>query len=535
MTRQFDKRLRALAAARDPGLLQGGLRGVEKECLRVTPEGYIAATDHPQSLGATLTNHYITTDYSEALIEFITPPERTSPAVLQFLSDIHQFTVSAIGDELLWAFSMPCRLRSEDDIPIARYGSSNVGMMKTVYRRGLGHRYGRYMQAIAGVHFNYSLPDAFWPAFAQIERSHSDLTTLKSESYLAAVRNVRRLDWLLLFLFGASPAVCKCFLPQGPAGLAELDAGTYYLPHATSLRMSDIGYKNASQAGLWISANSLEEYIGDLTRAVRTPQPAFERIGVQVDGVWRQLNPNQLQIENEYYSTIRPKRSALSGERPTAALRRGGIEYVELRALDLDPWSPTGINETELLFAEVFLVYSLLLDSPPIGPDERRDIDYNHGAVARRGREPGLALRRRGRETGMREWGLEMLGSMQGVAELLDAAGSPRPVGTGGPSSRAKPRGHVEAVAACVAILEDDATTPAARVLTELRTSGQSLDELGLALSSRHRDHFQALPPEANRHYPLLEIEAQASLDRQCWIEEHDTLSFEDYLAAYYA
>jgi glutamate--cysteine ligase len=518
--RRFDKRLQALAATRDPALVQGGLRGVEKECLRVTPEGYVAQTDHPQALGSALTNRYITTDYSEALIELITPPERDSPATIRFLSDIHQFSCSAIGDELFWAFSMPCRLRTEDDIPIARYGSSNVGSMKTVYRRGLGHRYGRYMQAIAGVHFNYSVPDAFWPAYAEIERSRSGATELKSAAYLAVVRNVRRLDWLLLYLFGASPAVCKCFLPHGNAGLAELDAATYYAPHATSLRMSDIGYQNASQGRLWISANSLEEYVADLTRAIRTPHPGYEQIGVLVDGVYRQLNPHQLQIENEYYSTIRPKRSALSGERPTAALRRGGVEYVELRALDLDPFSPTGVNETELRFAEIFLLYALLLDSPPITPEERGDIDWNHGAVARRGREPGLLLRREGRQVPMQQWAGELLQAMQAVAELLDA-GSGLEYGM--------------ALRTCAASLDDPGLTPAARVLREMRDAGQTLGDFGLSVSRRHRDYFLDLSPEANRHYQLLEVEAQASLDRQCWIEEHDTLSFEEYLAAYYS
>jgi glutamate--cysteine ligase len=520
LTRLYEKRLAALAAARDPALVQGGLRGVEKECLRVTPDGYIAATDHPQALGSALTNRYITTDYSEALIEFITPPEPDTPATLQFLADIHQFATAAIGDELFWAFSMPCRLRGEEDIPIARYGSSNVAKMKSVYRLGLGHRYGRYMQAIAGVHFNFSLPDAFWPAFAAMERSRAGLPALKSEAYLAVVRNLRRLDWLLLYLFGASPAVCKCYLPRGDAGLAELDAGTYFAPHATSLRMSDIGYKNESQAGLWVSANSLDEYIGDLTRAIRTPHPAYERIGVKVDGEWRQLNAHQLQIENEYYSTIRPKRSALSGERPTAALRRGGVEYVELRALDLDPFSPTGVNEGELRFAEAFLLYALLADSPPIDAAERADISHNHGAVARRGREPGLLLRRAGTALPMREWAREIVTAMQGVAELLDA-------GRGG--------AYAGAIAAAAALLDEPARTPSARVLAEMRDTGQTLGELGLARSRAWREHFLALPAAANRHFQLLEEEALASLDRQCWIEEHDTLGFDDYLAAYYA
>jgi glutamate--cysteine ligase len=518
--RRFDKRLLSLSAARDPALLQGGLRGMEKECLRVTPAGLVAATGHPQSLGSALTNRFITTDYSEALIEFITPPERDSAATLQFLGDIHQFTYNAIGDELLWSLSMPCRLRSEEDIPIARYGTSNVGSMKTIYRRGLGYRYGRYMQAIAGVHFNYSAPDAFWPAFAEIERSRSESTELKSEAYLSMVRNVRRLDWLLLYLFGASPAVCKCFLPKGSAGLAELDRGTYYGPHATSLRMSDIGYKNASQAELFVSANSLDEYIADLTRAIRTPHPTYEQIGILVDGEYRQLNPHQLQIENEYYSAIRPKRSALSGERPTVALRRGGVEYVELRALDLDPWAPTGADETGLRFAESFLLYSLLLDSPPITAAERAEIDHNHGAVARRGREPGLLLRRQGRDVPLRDWASETLAAMAGVAELLDAGN-----GTG----------YGDALRLAASRVEEPQSTPSARLLRELTDSGRTLDEFGLELSRRYRAHFLSLPVSANQHYETLEVEALASLDRQCWIEEHDTVSLEEYLAAYYA
>lgn len=519
MTRRFDARLAALAASGQPGLLRGGLRGVEKECLRVTSDGLVAQTGHPTALGSALTNRHITTDYSEALIEFITPPQRTTPDTLAFLADIHQFAWPAIGEELFWPLSMPCRLRGEQDIPIARYGRSNVARMKSIYRQGLGHRYGRYMQAIAGVHFNFSLPGDFWPAYAQLERSRAGANDLKSAAYLDVVRNVRRMDWLLFYLFGASPAVCRCFLPQGASGLVELDQGSWFAPHATSLRMSDIGYKNASQDGLWISANSLEEYIADLTRAIRTPSPAFERIGVQVAGEWRQLNPNLLQIENEYYSTIRPKRSALSGERPTLALRRGGIEYLELRALDLDPFAPTGVNERGLLFAELFLIYCLLQDSPGIDAAEQRDIDFNHRAVARRGREPGLQLRRQGRELAMRDWAGEILRGMQGVADLLDD-------GSGA---------WLAALRDCARLLDEPEATPSARLLRDLRASGRQLADFGLELAAGYRRHFLSLPNDSNQHYRVLENEALASLDRQCWIEEHDSLPFDEYLAAYYA
>lgn len=517
--RRFGARLAALASGGQQELLRGGLRGVEKECLRVTPEGHVAQTSHPRALGSALTNRYITTDYSEALIEFITPPQRSTPDTVGFLADIHQFAWPAIGAELFWPMSMPCHLRGEEDIPIARYGSSNVATMKTVYRRGLGYRYGRYMQAIAGVHFNYSLPADFWGAYAGMEPGTGDGQALRSSAYLGAVRNVRRMDWLLLYLFGASPATCGCFLPAGGAGLERLDDGTWFAPHATSLRMSDLGYKNASQAGIWISANSLDEYIEDLCRAIRTPSPAFERIGLKVDGTWRQLNPNQLQIENEYYSTIRPKRTARSGERPTTALRRGGIEYLELRVLDLDPFSPVGVSERELLFCEAFLAFCLLWDSPPISAGERSAIDANHRTVARRGREPGLVLERDGEAVALVDWAADILRAMDEVAGLLD--------GGGGTDYR-------DAVHACGALLHDAEATPSARMLEALR-SGEPLVDMGLRLAAAHRRHFLSMPDEANPHRQLLETEALGSLDRQCWIEEHDTLSFDDYLAAYYA
>lgn len=519
--RSFESRLAALAALRQPELLQGGLRGVEKECLRVTPDGHVAQTAHPEALGAALTNHYITTDYSEALIEFITPPQRSIADTLDFLDDLHQFAWPALGDELFWPISMPCHLRGEQDIPIAHYGSSNVAQMKTVYRRGLGFRYGRYMQAIAGVHFNYSLPMDFWTAYAVIEQREGAEQQLRSSAYLDVVRNVRRLDWLLLYLFGASPAVCKCFLPEGATDLGELAGSTWFGPHATSLRMSDLGYKNVSQAAILVSANSLDEYIRDLSRAIRTPNPAFEAIGLKVDGVWRQLNPNQLQIENEYYSSIRPKRTALSGERPTSALRRGGIEYLELRVLDLDPFSPTGINEQELLFCEVFLLFCLLWDSPPITVDEQADMDFNHRTVARRGRVPGLMLHRNGGEVALTAWGAEILSGMEAVVDLLEGEGS-----TGA---------YRTAIRACGRLLKDPEATPSGRMLAMLRDSGDSLIDFGLQLAAGHRQHFLSRPDADNRHYQLLEIEALASLDRQCWIEEHDTLSFDEYLAAYYA
>lgn len=517
----FDRRLRALSAPGAGTPLHGGRRGIEKESLRVTPEGYIAATEHPVCLGSALENRFITTDYSEALLEFVTPPVEATWEAIQFLCDIHQFVYGCLDDELLWAMSMPCMIRSEADVPLARYGTSNVGQMKTVYRRGLGYRYGRNMQAISGMHFNYSLPEAFWSAFRDIEEAGADdATEFRSSAYLGLVRNVRRLDWLLLYLFGASPAVCKTFLAGVDADLVEFDSGTLYGPYATSLRMSEIGYQNSNQAVIEVSANSLDDYVRDLERAVGTPNPDYERIGVVVDGVYRQLNANYLQIENEYYSTARPKRVARSGERPTQALRRGGVEYIELRALDISPFDPVGINRSQVRFLEAFLVYCLLADSPPIEDSEQQDNKINRLAAADRGREPGLELRRGGSGCNLRDWGLEVCRDIQAVAELLE---------------RDERSDYADAIAAQIEALVDPERTPSARLIAELRSTEQSIFEYAMQLSTNYAEYFLAMPAEMNSHHEPLSEESRESLQRQARIEAADDVSFDEYLARYFS
>ncbi|MEZ5563077.1 MAG: glutamate--cysteine ligase [Gammaproteobacteria bacterium] len=520
MAELLETRLLKLSAPEAAGLVRGGLRGVERECLRITPDGRLAQTPHPPALGSALTNAFITTDYSEALLEFVTPPQAWNWQTIQFLCDIHQFTMERIGDELLWPLSMPCRIKSDAEVPIAYYGTSNIGRMKTIYRRGLGHRYGSIMQAISGVHYNYSLPDAFWPLYRDLEGDRTALKDFRSAAYLGAVRNVRRLDWLLLYLFGASPALCKSFVQGRESGLDELDRGTLYGPWATSLRMSDLGYRNDAQANLVVSANSLGEYIRDLSQATKLPRAEFARIGVKVDGDYRQLNANQLQIENEFYSTIRPKRVIKPGERPTAALLRGGVQYVELRALDISPWDPVGLNQRQLRFLEVFLIYCLLLDSPPIPAAEQECIDLNHGLVARRGREPGLRLLRGSGDIELQAWGLSICNGMVAVARLLDPDGK---------------QGHVEAVRHHAKAVEDPAQTPSAALIAELQDRQQSLADYGLDLARRTREYFLSLGTELNQHREALVAEAGESLRRQAEMEADDELDFDEYLARYLA
>ncbi len=519
MTRGFEKRLEAVAAA-GGNILYGGLKGVEKESLRVSPDGLLSQTPHPAGLGSALTNRYVTTDFSEALLEFVTPALPTTWEALRCICDIHQFVYKHLGDELLWPASMPCQTPPDTEIPLARYGDSNVGRMKTIYRRGLGHRYGRQMQVIAGVHFNYSLPEGFWPAYRPLCESDAELADFRSSQYLAMIRNFRRMGWIVLYLFGASPAVCKSFA-LGDTSLKPLNDTTWYEPWATSLRMSDLGYSNQNQSRINISLNSLDEYVKDLSNAICTPEPAYEKIGIKVDGTYRQLNTNLLQIENEYYSPVRPKRVARSGEQPTAALRREGIEYVEIRSLDINMFDPAGINQNVMRFIEAFLIYCLLEDSPKLDAATMEEIGHNQAGTAKRGRDPEFRLHRDGKSIELRKWATEILAAVHEVAALLD--------GHGGDHS------YRDAVHALQGAIDNPDATLSARIIAELRDTDSSFFEFALELARSHRDYFSSIAPLEGRRERVLADEAADSGRRQLEIEAADRITLDEYLHQYFS
>jgi len=321
----------------------GFRKGLEKEGLRVDADGFIAQTPHPEALGSALTNPAITTDYSEALLELVTPVCESTEELLGALDGIHSYVHQHLGDEVLWPLSMPCRLDGDASIPIAHYGTSNIGTLKTVYRRGLAERYGRMMQSIAGTHYNFSMPDSFWENWQKQLGDTGPLSEFRTQQYFWLIRNFRRRSWLLMYLFGASPALDKSFVEGRRHRLDTLDNQTLYEPYATSLRMSDLGYNNQAQSSLDICFNRLETYTQTLDHAIHTSWPPYREIGLFRDGDRIQINDSVLQIENEYYSAIRPKRTTQSGEKPLHALQSRGVEYVEVRCLDLDPFAPQGL------------------------------------------------------------------------------------------------------------------------------------------------------------------------------------------------
>jgi glutamate--cysteine ligase len=444
--------------------------------------------------------------------------------MLQCLDEIHRFVYPRIGDELLWSASMPCILAGEASIPIAEYGRSNLGRMKHIYRRGLAWRYGRIMQVIAGIHFNFSLSDEFWVAFQTMEGDRRTLQDFRSESYFGLIRNLQRFGWLILYLFGASPAVCKSFLDGKATTLPEFDDHTCYGPYATSLRMSNVGYTNRTEkkSGVNVCYNSLPEYIASLTQATRTPWPPYEQIGVKVAGEYRQLNANILQIENEYYTSMRPKQPPQGNEKPTLALERRGVSYVELRSVDINPLEPLGVTVSQLRFLEAFLLYCLLVESPPRDIEERQMIDDNQMAAALNGRDPELILQRRhAPPITLRDWAAAIFDQMQPVGELLDAGG-------GGGRYAAALAEHQE-------ILVHPEQTPAARMLAEMAASGENFFRCARRLSEQHRRFFETPPSLSEEQMRFFTQTAEQSWREQRAIEAADDLPFDEFLDRYFA
>lgn len=519
--RHLEARIARLQAAGATERLRGNRIGLEKEGLRASAAGRLAASPHPPALGSALTHPYITTDFSEALLELITPPTSDVDELLGFLTDLHAYAYRHLGGELIWATSMPCVLEGAAAIPLAYYGTSNAGIMKTVYRRGLGNRYGRTMQVIAGLHFNFSFADGFLDLYGDLLGASGDLTVFRSEAQMGMIRNLQRIGWLVPYLFGASPAVCASFVQGQDTDLQVFDAQTRFYPFATSLRMGDIGYQNQKEQGTGMKASydSLDAYIRSLTWAIETPCPQYEEIGVKVGDRYEQLNANVLQIENEYYSTVRPKQITDWMERPTLALRRRGIRYVELRSPDINIFEPIGVDVEEIRFLTALMVYCLVLESPRIAARERRDIDDNQVLTAHRGREPGIELLRDRDGVPLRVWAGEILDDMVAVAELLDGVSD-------GP--------HALSVRLQREKVDDPDATPSARVLQAMREHREGFFALASRYSEAHRATLRAHRLSRERE-DLLDRLAGESIEQQRSLEAADDRSFDAFLEAYFA
>lgn len=499
-------------------------KGLEKESLRVTPGGTLAQTPHPRSLGSTLTHPAITTDYSEALLEFITEPVTSTHKVLEDLDKIQRYTYQCLQNEILWVASMPCMLATDSEIPVGQYGSSNVGRLKTIYRLGLGERYGRSMQTIAGIHYNFSLTDEFWSFWHQREGVGETLREYKDRRYFDLIRNFRRYFWLLLYLFGASPAVCRSFVKGREHQLQAFGADDHslHLPYATSLRMGDLGYQSDAQASLVVCYNDLGSYIRTLCGAIMaTPQEDYEKVGVlDEQGNYKQLNTNLLQIENEFYSTIRPKCVAQSGETALGALSQRGVEYIEVRCVDLNPYEPLGISAEQIQFMDLFLMFCLMSDSPETDAEKYRRAQENQRLVVTRGRDPKMRLLSAVGELPLAQWGSLLLDEMTLVACAMDQSYDTKDFSVALYNQRAK--------------LKDPSLTPSAKILAQMQARQQTFFRFALEQSEQHAQMYRTNPLSAEE-FKQMQVVAEASLQEQAELESQPQVDFDQYLTNYYA
>ena len=498
----------------NPSCVAGIKRGIEKESLRCSGSGDLSLTPHPDALGSALTHSWITTDFSEAQLELITSVHPKAVECLGELNDIHRFVWENLAsDEAIWPCSMPCILpKDPEHIPIGLYGSSNVGIAKTVYRRGLGNRYGKTMQMVSGIHYNFSFPESFWLTLGITDESTKTLV------YLGMMRNFRRYSWLLIYLFGSSPVADSSFNHQEASSLVEMAGGALGLPFATCLRMSDVGYVSAAQENLDISYNSIEAYCEALTPGLNETYGPYQRFK-PIDGNHQQLNDAILQIENEYYSNIRPKRTSSSNQRPIHALFEKGIEYLEVRCIDLDPFEASGISAEACYFLDTFLLACALSKSPLDKPEEVSSSDKNQKLVAEQGRDEQLRLSKNGRPCLLQEYAKDVLDACSAAAEMLDNANG----------TRAYSRSFQKRFAQT----SEPDTTLSSQLFESIRKKGSFID-FSLDLASQHLQTLRA-SPLSNAQQEIYDKEVKRSLKSQKDLEQSSEVPFDKFLADYVA
>jgi glutamate--cysteine ligase len=496
--------------------LRSGNIGIEKESLRII-ETNISQNLHPTSIGSSLFNKYITTDFSEAQLEFVTPPTKNSQSSVQTLDDIQHFVSNKIEDEYLWPFSIPPNFKNDLDVKIAKYGSSDLARFKELYRLGLAHRYGRAMQAISGVHFNFSFPEAIWKSSLFYNQSKS-LKTIRSNNYLSILRNVFRLNWLILYLFGSSPIILKNYLRESDNAYPKIDDDTYYLPFATSLRMSDLGYQNLGRQNMIASTNSLDNYISDLRQATNTISKDFHAISEKFSPNIVQINGNIIQIEDEYYAVARPKSMSQKHRRLSTNLNVSGIDYIELRSLDINPFLREGISSKDITFLEVLFIYSLFKKDTPISSEEQKDISYNDFLVSRKGRSPDLFILDNGNRVSFKDKAKIVLDDMMIIAEYLDQDNN----------------GYIQSIERMLTRIEDPSKTLSALLLDKSLSDSNGFIGLGNTIGQENRKYYRSLDSSDNINWELLEKESKDSISQMNKAIPSTNESFQLFLNNYF-
>jgi glutamate--cysteine ligase len=285
--------------------------------------------------------------------------------------------------------------------------------------------------------------------------------------------------------------------------------------------MGDLGYQSNAQKSLVVNYNDLKSYLKTLCTAINKPYSRYQKLGLlDASGQQQQLNTSLLQIENEFYSAIRPKRTANTGETALTALFNRGVEYIEVRCVDINPFEPLGLSRNQAMFLDTFLWHCILQPSPPSTEHEYRAIQENQARTVNDGRDPELRLIQNGGEVKLRDWGRTLLATMVPVAEMLDAT-------CGGV-------GYVQALDEQKQLLDNAELTPSGRILTAMREHNLSFQEFALALSKRNNEQIANSPrcESTMGHYQTM---AKDSWQAQNQLEaDQAKQTFEEFLQQYY-
>ncbi len=490
--------------------------GLEKECLRVNNIAELSQQPHPNFMGSSLTHPYISTDFSEAQLEFITSTFNNEKKAIQHLKNLQKYTFDHMKKEWMWPFSSPCLLPKAKDIPLADYGSSKLGEEKKIYRRGLGFRYGRKMQTMSGIHYNFSFSEDFFRLLHNNFDPDTSLQEFINKCYFKIMRNFLRWGWINAYFFGASPAVDRSYFDKPCKQLSLMRHRTLYGEYTTSIRMSALGYYSRVQAQYAISFNDLSFYLQDMKKALSTSSSTFKTIGLFKKNKHLQLNHNVLQIEAEHYSRIRPKAPYGSKLSSVEALKNEGVSFIEIRAVDLDPFDSVGVTEEQLHFLHVLIIDCLFQTSSPITETERKEICYNQNRVTLEGRNPKLKLKKNGKSINFRTWAMEIMNRIEKTAKLLDLNHT---------DNR-----YISVLKKQKEKLNDVSLTPSYRIMQQLQKEKISFKEFGLKLAKKHKRASKqySIPPSFEKE---MEKWAVDSNRKQQELEYHDDMflsGFED-------
>lgn len=495
----------------DARLIKNNLRGIEKECLRVSQNGNISKKRHPLSLGSALTNSFITTDFGEAQLELITPPNNSIQNSLDYLNNIHYFVSQNIyEDELLWPMSMPCNIHYDSEIIVANYGESNLGKLKKTYRNGLTHRYGKKMQAISGLHYNFSISQELWSKVLPKNLSADKRKHFINENYFGLMRNIIRFGCIFPYIMGASPFI-----------LDSINSCSYKIfKNATSLRSSSFGYHN-NLTTVHVSYNSVEEYIQNIRKAVLTPNKSYtvKCINPYIKKNDYQLNENILQIDNEYYSSIRPKSNLNSNDASLKNLAVGGVEYIELRGIDINPFSPNGIDLWQAAFIETFIMTCFFLESNPISWVEQNKYTENYNKVALHGKSKDCTVYFYGKNILITELLKILLEKLFSVSSWLDSCYNVK--------YYTKSIQHVER------ILYHQEPLLCDMLLDEMINSKESFVNNILSLCQKHKDYWSNFVFNEDMQNKLQQ-EQNKSWKKYHGLKKNDAIDFKSFLEKYY-